>query len=205
MIKTIRFLGRQHEAQYTRVLQRAFTNSDKFIAHPATWSWPQDQNPNLGVFHDSTLISVMKMDRISTPEERSFKLHTDLPLTNLTLPFMYLNKAGTLPEFEGIGLNSLLRYHFIGMARQAGASFLVGTMIKDSPRVRIMKEIGYEFLPNNKKWDGYFISDELPLIGFLDLQKNGESALKKLSENLGSLLSEYRLIENSPIADDPSR
>ncbi|RYZ79991.1 MAG: hypothetical protein EOP06_26150 [Proteobacteria bacterium] len=193
MKKTVRLLNSSHAGQYEKVLSLAFASAAGFTTRPeaARWSHVEDYYPTLGLFHDDTLVSTMRIEWVHTQRELDYKLHANFQLPDMVFPAVYLTKAGTLPHLKAGGYNSILRYYALKLALHWKSKFVFGTMVEGSPRVFSMTEMGYNFKKNPAKWDGYFVSDKTPLIAWLDMPAKGASAIEYLEKSLGSTLNEY--------------
>lgn len=65
---------------------------------------------------------------------------------------MVFNSAVTRLDYRGIGLNQLLRYHFLKFALEAKIQSLLSPMYKGAPRIRFMKALGYQFTVPSLSW-----------------------------------------------------
>ncbi len=75
-------------------------------------------------------------------------------------------------------------------------------MVEGSPRVNIMKEMGYEFYQKKEKWNGNFQSDSPVLVGELKGEAAIRKALQYLEERFPVDLVMYKLqvdIQNLPM------
>ncbi len=192
--KSIQILNASHAEQYTFVQSASLSAAKGFIARPETYQWFPEHEiyPTLGAFHGGQLISVMRLEWISSWPELNAKMHSSFFHPGLKFPCAYLTKGGTLPEFMGLGLNSLLRYHALKISMHWQVGYILGTMIKGSSRVESMKQMGYEFSVNPVKWKGYYQSEENALIGYLNLPEKGLQALNYLEDRYIQLLLDYK-------------
>lgn len=192
--KSIQILKRSHAEQYTFVQSASLTKAKGFVARPETYQWFPEHEiyPTLGAFHGDQLISVMRLEWILSWSELNAKMHSNFSHPNFKFPAAYLTKGGTLPEFMSLGLNSLLRYHALKISLHWQVEYIFGTMIKGSPRVESMKQMGYEFTVNPIKWKGYYRSDENALIAHLNLREKGLQALTYLEDKYIQLLIDYK-------------
>jgi hypothetical protein len=64
-----------------------------------------------------------------------------------------MGRAATAPGRTGRGLNSVLRWHCLTAARDAGFSSVLGLAYQGAPRMRTMEAMGYRALEPERVWD----------------------------------------------------
>jgi hypothetical protein len=71
---------------------------------------------------------------------------------DLGYPAMIFTNAATHWDYRGIGLNQLLRYHFLQIAMNHTIQVLLSPMYEGAPRIRFMQSLGYEFTIPPLSW-----------------------------------------------------
>lgn len=193
--KKVKILKASDALQYEQVQNLSLKAAKNFIAIPEAYKWYSihEKYPTLGVFHNELLISVMRLEWITTWPELNAKMNSNFFLPEIKFPVAYLTKGGTRPEFMSLGLNTLLRYHAIQISKQWSLNYLLGTMIKGSSRVETMIKLGYDFHINPIKWQGAYQSNENALIGILNLKTKADYALSFIEKNYNELISDYKI------------
>jgi hypothetical protein len=193
-LKSIRLIYPNYIKQYEDLQSLCLGQVKNFRAKPeaARWYPFMSQSPALGVFHDEDLVSVMRLEWLRDERELNAQLNSQIEIPNIEFPVAHLAKGATLPQFEKMGFNSLLRYHCLLICLHRSIKYLLGTMIKGSPRVQTMQKMGYKFIENPTPWRGYYESDQLALIGILDLARDGQMALQFLQQTIPKLIEDYK-------------
>ncbi len=200
----IRLLTRNDQTAYNQLLASAFSNPKNFQAREATrvWTPTDDYYPVLGLFHEGVLASMMRVEWIGSDREFLLKYDEKVMPKPIAYPLGYLAKAATLKHQEGRSFNSILRYYSFQIYLNWKVTGVIGFMVEGSPRVNIMKEMGYEFYQKKEKWNGNFQSDSPVLVGELKGEAAIRKALQYLEERFPVDLVMYKLqvdIQNLPM------
>ncbi len=166
------------EFQVRREQAFAWTETDTLGYVPVVW--------NAGNMALATMRGVV----VSTRAEAEWQSECSVQLARRAFPALLLERAATKKERCLGGLNSLLRYHFIAAAMQAGLSSVVGAVFEAAPRVRLLAELGYEFSIPERVWDPNVAPRTRLLIARLANQ-HMPHALRLLEARLGPLLQRY--------------
>jgi hypothetical protein len=195
MRKELSVLGNKDASEASQVWEYSFATARGFSASKQASRWLPADNfyPVLGLRHDGKLVSVMRVEWVLNFKELAYKIKDCPQELEVEYPAVYLTKAGTVPECREMGLNLTLRYFSFLLAERWGASYMLGTMVEGSPRIRSMVEMGYEFqkLPNN--WKGLYQSEMSPLVAVLDLKKNREKAFQYLADKTSNYRQDLHL------------
>jgi hypothetical protein len=117
----------------------------------------------------STLRGVLVEDRKGA--ESLFMCTIDLPASYY--PGLLFGRASTLPEHRRLGLNALLRLHFLraALADERDGRGAIGASIvmpyEGAPRLRLLGELGYVFHRPSEVWDPELRGHRPPLIGVM--------------------------------------
>jgi len=151
------------------------------------WNDSDDQSIVVGLYHQQKLISSMRGEIISSKElvEQKIECQWDFN-SKLLLPSMMLSKASTSHTYSGQGLHSLLRLFFLHLAKRFDIKQMIGTMTADTSRLSSMRDMGYLFFENILGWSHQdYHSLQKVLVAVLDIEKNGKTAITKLSKKHG--------------------
>jgi hypothetical protein len=181
----VRYLNEFDLNNYISLLKENYLFNEHFQVKVELFQIPNVSLKNvLGVFENNELVATMKLEYATNEILLQKMLCTDLKFDFLKFPIAILSRGATTKSRRNQGYNSLLRYYFIKSLLQQNITFLFGTMIKDTPRVHLLRKLGYTIIENNRKWSGYFNSDLTALICYLDLKKDGTAALDELRKTI---------------------
>jgi hypothetical protein len=151
---------------------------------------------------NNKIVATMQYDLGINKHQLNSQTSARIPsLTHKVLPCYTLTKAATAQEFRKIGLNSYLRLLIIKKAKMLELNALVGTSFENSPRLNLLKEIGYDFYEVTQKDKTYIKSKGK--VYFLVLPKEKFNfAIEKLELETLELIQQYNIndMTNIPIA-----
>ena len=200
----LKLIQRNHADAYRQLILKSHANAKSFSIRPAVAEWNEADEIcfPLGIFQNKKLISCMRLEPISDLSSLNYRLKSKFTLSNRYLPAAYLSKAGTLPEYCNLGLNTLLRLVAFQMCETWQIQTVFGKMMANSPRVQTMKKMGYTFKASRSKWNGSYTSSAPPLLAMLDLKTKAPSAFRYMNEHCKELLTQTkidpRIFELSP-------
>lgn len=82
-------------------------------------------------------------------------------------PAVVMGRAATAPGRGGRGLNSVLRWHCLTAARDAGFKSVLGLAYQGAPRMRTMEAMGYRSLKPERVWDPEVEPRSPPILVYL--------------------------------------
>lgn len=133
------------------------------------WNRSDDQSIVLGYFDGNELVSTMRAEIIMSQDVLEMKMECPWDYGAIEYPVMVLSKASTLESHKSKGLNAALRYFCLKIAMDWGVHHLIGTFIRNSPRTRSMKKMGYRFRENKMGWTNIdYFSKEPVDVAILD-------------------------------------
>jgi hypothetical protein len=157
----VRVLNRNDAPALDELRLREYLTAREFeMTHPEhlRWSSLDDKGAIIGVVSSagellSTLRGLVVSDRYGA--EDVFECTVNLPAS--LFPALLFGRGATSTSVRGMGLNALLRLHFL----QAATSEEGGKSVKSSlalpyqgaPRVELMKKLGYELQRPEQTWD----------------------------------------------------
>lgn len=139
----------------------------------------------LGARLDGRIVSTMSAALIYSPADMDFE--DEGCLEPQMVPALHLSRAATIEEIRISGLNSIMRFFCIKAAIQLQLRTVVGTVFADAPRTRLMKELGYRFVPLEGHGDRVMTYQSQCLFAALDLEQSGESAMRLLTTRYPAL------------------
>lgn len=157
------------------------------------WNRSDDQSTVIGAWSEGELLATLRLELVDSMElvERKMECPWSFPIA-LRLPVMVLSKMATRSSCRGQGLNALLRYWALELARGWEIQQVIGTFVSGSPRERSMREMGYEFFTNERGWfAGDYKSTSPVLVCVLDMSRNGQQAIDVCRRIAGRSLAEY--------------
>lgn len=192
----IRVLNSADRESYEKLLQSAFEQPKNFTVEFSgkRWTISDDYYPVLGLFVNSELIAMMRIEWIESDREFEFKFKDQLKKRNYTWPMGYLAKAATMKGCEGKGFNSVLRYYCLKILRSWEVSGVLGVMVEGSPRIQIMKKMGYQFSPLEKAWTDTFKSEAPVLLAELIGNSEIDGAITYLEKEFSNLISQFNYL-----------
>ena len=108
------------------------------------------------------------------------QLECTVALEPNSFPTLILEKAATASQCAKQGLNSLLRFHFIESAYRCNLLSLVGAVFEGAPRLGVLAEIGYDFVPADRMWDPNFAKySAVQVVALRRVRMQSASALLK--------------------------
>lgn len=114
--------------------------------------------------------------------------------TNLDIfPCMNITKVATEQSFRNTGLNSYLRLQFIKKAREDNIKAISGTSYENSPRLNLLKELGYKFCSVGEKQQNYIKPKGKVFFFYLD-SSFFESAIKILEVRTKPIHDQFDII-----------
>ncbi len=187
-------LNRSHSKEYEKHNFECFnTPNSAFWIRPdlLQWSSLDEMSFIIGFYEQGELVGAAKWEMIHSEQQLLTKLvgitKQNLP-PNLRYPVIYTAQSSSSPKVVNKGLNTRLRKVSLKLAQLAGIPSSCTTMIKDSPRIKTLENLGYQFSVNQIKWNtASYKSDRFGLIGVIDLDKS----LENLSEDLGAQEHEF--------------
>ncbi len=195
VIKEIKLIFPHFVPEWENLQSLCLSQAKDFKVRPeaARWYPVMNHSPTLGVFHDSKLLSVMRLSWYNSWPELNVQMNSKIIIDEIKFPVGYLSKGATHPDFMNSGFNALMRYHFIKICQELKLHFLMGTMIEGSSRVETMKKMGYKFTLNPVPWQGYYQSEKKALIGFLNIAQDSAKALEYLENQFSQQIREYQI------------
>ncbi len=182
----IQILNAEFKDQIVELRKNAF--SSKYGSNVDTRGLEWDQNDangiHFGALRSGELISLLRLTYHIRPE--GFDLLLQFPATHefSELPCFCLTRAATKVIEKNQSLNMNLRLaayrHIKANPKQATAIF--GTAIGNSKRIDFLKNLGYEFITNDRPWQGYLKSGNNSVSIFKMPLSKLEIAINKLEK-----------------------
>jgi len=123
-----------------------------------------------------------------TDAERTIGVSVSLDATHF--PALLIGRGATVRSHGRSGLHSVLRWHFLRAASEANINAVLGLVYESAPRVKLMRELGYQMHVPERVWDPEVevvrpaLLAVLPRLAF-------SSALARLTEIVGSTIESY--------------
>lgn len=98
----------------------------------------------VGVILEGRVVSTMTISFVNNVSETKRELMYSGRLPCIHFPAAIFQKAATKISFQGIGLNTLLRFYCILLARQENIESILGIMPLNAQRSGFLRSLGYE-------------------------------------------------------------
>ena len=192
---------RADEAAISQFRQAQYRRSpDLMLSDESVLLWDEGDERSIVLAvraQDGSLLSTMRGEPLLDMRAAVRALDCSVPVGAPVFPAMLLGRGATREDCEGLGLNSLMRYHFLRFACEQGVGHIYGRVYGEAARTNLMRSIGYTFFPHPK---GAGVSagtagahSEL-YVAVLDLELHGEQALRALAPRVSDLLIRFPLV-----------
>lgn len=132
-----------------QVRQEAYKSSMQFkILNFSYLEWDEvdDNALVLGVFNEKEeLMASLRGVVIKSKAEAEKKLHYSLTIDKNLFPGILLGRGASKRKYRNQGLNSLLRYYFLGFCIDFPFNSLFASVFEDAPRIALLREMNYQF------------------------------------------------------------
>lgn len=170
-MKHIRQASRQDRDQINALRVREFQRSDQFtLMKPdkLLWNWNHCDNTSmvLAAWDGPLPVATMQAVVVQNAAEAENYVQCIVP-PHVGYPALVFNNAATHLDFRGIGLNQLLRYHFLKIALEQQIRSLLSPIYEGAPRIRFMKALGYRFMIPPLSWQNKLSPKATRILGVL--------------------------------------
>jgi hypothetical protein len=168
-MKSIRQAGRQDHGQIDALRVTEFQRSAQFtLAKPEKllWNHCDDAAIVLAAWDGPRAVATMRAVVVHTAVEAEDCVQCIVP-GETDFPAMVFNSAATHWDYRGIGLNQLLRYYFLKIALDNMIQSLLSPMYEGAPRIRFMKDLGYQFKIPSLSWQSKLNPRATRILGVL--------------------------------------
>ena len=133
-----------------RLRREAFLQAPEFLVlTPRTYQWVEvDQRGCVLAVWDNqgaplaTLCGAVATTRADAED----RFESILPIDVSHFPALLLSRAATRVDHRSRGLNSLLRYYFLQMARCQELKSTLSIVFEGAPRLRMLERLGYDLI-----------------------------------------------------------
>ena len=192
-MKQIRTACPQDAHAITNLRVREYSRAKDFkLLKPEAlrWNAMDEAHTVLTIWNeDDDLIATMRMVRVASMPIAEEVMRSEVP-GKVNFPALIFNLAVTRKENRHQGLNQLLRYYCIQLAKTMGIQSLLSPMFQKSPRVKFMKSLGYVCHERNLSWQSTLVPGS-PLILCILGQDQFDDALTALEKAIPDLLKDY--------------
>ena len=108
----------------------------------------------LGGWDDAgQLVATIQCRVAGSPAHAEAQVGVSVEMAPSLFPAVVMGRAATAPGRTGRGLNSVMRWHCLTAARDAGFKSVLGLAYQGAPRMRTMEAMGYRSLQPERVWD----------------------------------------------------
>ncbi|MGD8846204.1 MAG: hypothetical protein PVI54_11865 [Desulfobacteraceae bacterium] len=168
-MKLIRQAHRQDRDRINALRIEEFQRSAQFtLVKPEALKWNHcdDTSVVLAAWDGPCAVATMRAVVISDLEQAESCVQCIVPAYT-GFPALVFNSAATHWDYRGIGLNQLLRYHFLKIAMDYTIQSLLSPMYEGAPRIRFMKALGYQFTTPPLSWQKKLNPKATRILGIL--------------------------------------
>jgi hypothetical protein len=168
-MKMIRQAHHQDRDQINALRIQEFQRSAQFtLIKPEALKWNHcdDTSIVLSAWDGHYAVATMRAVGISNVAQAESCVQCIVP-EHTDFPAMVFNSAATHWDYRGIGLNQLLRYHFLKIAMGYTVQSLLSPMYEGAPRIRFMKALGYQFTTPPLSWQKKLNPKATRILGIL--------------------------------------
>lgn len=202
-MKKIEILSQFNKDEVNELRLSEYQSAKGFFVSPEgiTWNRSDEQSLVLGIRDNSTLLSTMRLERISRLEILEAKIEAPWTFSQTPVfPVGLLSRAATLKSARGQGLNALLRSTLIEAAYAMDLHSLIGTFVHDSPRVESMKRMGYQFFEQKLGWNKVDFHSSLPVsVAILKLNADSIQQAKETCRSLYEKSGPFSKLQKPPV------
>lgn len=169
-MKLIRQAARRDNVQINALRIREFQRSAQFtLIRPEKLLWNDcdDDAIVLAAWDGPCAVATMRAVVVNTTAEAESCVQCTVA-AETDLPVMIFTSAATHWDYRGIGLNQLLRYHFLKIALDNKIQALLSPMYEGAPRIRFMKDLGYKFNIPRLSWQNKLNPKATRILGVLE-------------------------------------
>jgi drug/metabolite transporter (DMT)-like permease len=191
-MKSIRQASRRDLNQINALRIREFQRSAQFkLLKPEKLKWNQcdDVSIVLSAWDGATAVATMRAVVVCDTAEAENCVQCNVPKYT-PFPAMVFNNAATHLDYRGIGLNQLLRYHFLKIALDAGIQCLLSPMYEGAPRIQFMKDLGYGFTIPPLSWQNKLAPKATRILGLLTCERMSH-AIKLIEAQRRDIITSY--------------
>ncbi len=163
------------------------------------WDEHDDSSVVLAVrAQDGAILATMRAEPLLDIQDASLALDCLVPVAQPGFPAVLLGRGATRADCQKLGLNSLMRLHFMRFARERGVRHVYGRVYGEAARTHLMRALGYNFMPHPKgaAMSAGTAGVHSPLyVAVLDLETHGDHAIRTLESRVADLLRRFPLME----------
>lgn len=190
-ILTIRFATKEDSENVTNFRVAQFKTSKEFeLLNPSLLS--KQSGKVLIAEIDSQIVSTMQFEKCNDEVELNSRITNFLPNNFVNIPCYVLSKGATINNLRNTGINSYLRLLVLEKAINEEVTALVGTSYENSPRLQLLKDLGYNFYEVEEKPNDYI--KPFGKVFFFSLEKNKFNfAYEKLISETKPLRTDFNI------------
>ncbi len=147
------------------------------------WNDEDASGQHFGAFLNGQLISCLRLTEIKSNAQFERVLRYSENPSFIFTPSLALARAATHVEYLGLGINMALRafvYRYIKQHLSKDHLYIYGTTLAESKRLQFLKDIDYEVIVHQQKWDSFLSSSDKPIAVFRLKMTNLDKALGKM-------------------------
>lgn len=185
--------GRAQRAGVEAARRAAYRRATEFDwKDEALLSWgPADDDGTVIALWDTQgrALSTVRASVFATASQAEQFLEYSLAGIEVATPVLVLSRAATDPEVSRHGLNSIVRYAYLAAAALSPVECVVTLVYDGGPRLRSMREAGFDLIEPRTGWDTEAVARTRPLMAVLPRHRMA-AALRSISLAIADRLQE---------------
>ena len=163
------------------------------------WGPPDDEGTVIALWDEQGhVLSTVRATVFNSTEMAEQFLEYSLAGMGTATPLQVMSRAATHPEVARHGLNSVVRYAYLAAAALAPVECVATLVYDGGPRLRSMREAGFDLIEPSAGWDTEAVARTRPLMAVLPRGRI-EQALLSISRAIADRLQETR-VDDAAIA-----
>jgi hypothetical protein len=192
-VYTVGLAGPAQRAGVVAVRRAAFRRATEFDwKDEALLAWgPVDDESTVIALADATgrVLSTVRATVFAGIGQAEHFLEYSLGGMGVEAPVQVLSRAATHPEVARQGFNSVVRYAYLAAAALAPVACVVTLVYDGGPRLRSMREAGFDLIEPRAGWDTEAVARTRPLMAVMPKARI-ERALHTIAQAIAPTLAE---------------
>lgn len=163
-INSTRIVTRAAASALNELRTREYSTAREFeVLRPDLLEWDEhdDKGAIVGVWCGERMVATMRALVVADRATAESLMTCSVDLDDAHFPALVLGRGATAHSHRGHGLNSLLRVHFLRACLDEGGTLpgelpvasALGLAYEGAPRLRLMRELGYDLHRPEHVWD----------------------------------------------------
>jgi hypothetical protein len=173
------------------VRQAAFAQAQEFVwldPQALAWGLDDEQATVLALWDDDGVLNATVRARV-LPSAQAAQAVIEYAIEHLHLPgpLLLLSRAATHPQAQCRGANALLRVAYLSALLRTELRCVITQVYDHAPRLRAMRQAGFELSPLGQGWDSEAQARTQPLLAWMPRERVESGLAALMAENAAAL------------------